>query len=129
MENENDELKKLQAEKEEKDKLLLGVEVALAIISIFAFMGLFLGSLYVIETLQIYLQPIISIILSFVLLFGGVTVCMLIEQKAGYYKCGKCGHKYVPTFNQSMWAPHILRSKYIKCPHCKKRSWNKKVIK
>ena len=129
MENKDDELRKLQTEKEEKDKLLLRVEIALATISIVAFLALFLGSLYIIETLKIYLLPIIIIILAFVLLFGGGTVCMLIEQKAGYYKCGRCEHKYVPTFNQSMWAPHILRTKYMKCPHCKKRSWNKKVIK
>ena len=51
-----------------------------------------------------------------------------IEQTAGYYECQKCHHKYIPTFSSVLWAMHINRTRYMKCPKCNQRSWQKKVI-
>lgn len=51
-----------------------------------------------------------------------------IEQKAGYYVCSKCGHKYIPAYNSVFCAMHINRTRYMKCPKCNKRSWQKKVL-
>ncbi|MCH5321791.1 MAG: DNA-binding protein, partial [Eubacterium sp.] len=51
-----------------------------------------------------------------------------IEQTAGYYECNNCHYKYVPTYKSVFFAMHINRTRYMKCPKCKKRSWNKKVI-
>ncbi len=51
-----------------------------------------------------------------------------IEQKAGYYECKNCGHIYTPTYGQVFIAMHVNRTRYMKCPHCGKRSWQKKVI-
>ena len=56
-------------------------------------------------------------------------IALKIEQTAGYYECQKCGHKYIPTFNSVMWAMHFGRTRYMKCPECNKRSWQKKVLK
>ena len=46
-----------------------------------------------------------------------------------YYKCEKCGHKYIPTYNSMLWSMHMGRIRYIQCPNCHKKSWNKKVLK
>ena len=43
-------------------------------------------------------------------------------------KCSKCGYKYVPTNKQMLLSMHIGRTRYMKCPKCNKKSWNKKVI-
>lgn len=51
-----------------------------------------------------------------------------IEQKAGYYECQCCKHRYVPTFRQVLAAPHYGRTRKMKCPECGKRSWQKKVL-
>ena len=51
-----------------------------------------------------------------------------IEQVAGYYECGKCGHKYVPSYGSASKAMHIGRTRYMKCPNCGKSSWQKKVM-
>ena len=51
-----------------------------------------------------------------------------IEQKAGYYECQKCHHRYVPTYRQTNLSMHIGRTRYMKCPECGKRSWQKKVL-
>jgi len=52
-----------------------------------------------------------------------------IEQIAGYYECKECHHKYVPTYWTTNLAPHMGRTRYMKCPKCGKRSWQKKVLK
>ncbi len=51
-----------------------------------------------------------------------------IEQKAGYYACQSCGHRYVPTYWQTNLAPHTGRTRYMKCPACGKRTRQKKVL-
>jgi DNA-directed RNA polymerase subunit RPC12/RpoP len=51
-----------------------------------------------------------------------------IEQTAGYYQCRKCGHKHVPKYKSVFWAMHAGRTRYMKCPKCGEKSWQKKVI-
>lgn len=51
-----------------------------------------------------------------------------IEQKAGYYECQKCHDRHVPTYWQTNLAPHIGRTRYIKCPACGKWSYQRKVL-
>ena len=51
-----------------------------------------------------------------------------IEQTAGYYECQMCHNKYIPTFSSVLWSMHINRTRYMKCPKCNKRSWQKKII-
>lgn len=78
----------------------------------------------------------IAIVLKILIIIFGATnliialcVCFFIEAKVGFYKCGRCGHLYIPTFNQIMWSMHMGRTRYMKCPKCKHRSWNKKTTK
>ena len=73
--------------------------------------------------------------LRITVILGGVLVTVLtcimalkIEQIAGYYECAKCGHKYVPSFKNVLMAPHMGRTRKMKCPRCGKKSWHKKVI-
>lgn len=58
----------------------------------------------------------------------GVAFALRIEKDAGYYECDKCHHKYIPTYKQVLWAMHVGRTRYMKCPKCNKKSWNKKTI-
>ena len=71
---------------------------------------------------------VLILIFGFVNLFVAVWFSIVIETKAGFYECGKCGHKYVPEYKQVLWSMHMGRTRYMKCPECKKRSWNKKRI-
>jgi DNA-directed RNA polymerase subunit RPC12/RpoP len=73
--------------------------------------------------------------LRVVLIFGGLVpffiallFCTRIEQKAGYYECAKCNHRYIPGYLTVLFAMHINRTRYMKCPKCGKRSWQSKVI-
>ena len=52
-----------------------------------------------------------------------------LEVSVGAYKCKKCGHEIVPTYNQALWAMHCGTTRYLKCPNCNRRTWCKKVLK
>jgi ssDNA-binding Zn-finger/Zn-ribbon topoisomerase 1 len=44
------------------------------------------------------------------------------------YKCEKCGHAYVPKYKSVFLSMHAGRTRYMKCPKCNEKSWQKKVI-
>lgn len=125
--NENSEklLLEMVKQKEESDKRLLSLEILIGILSII----ILLGFTFVASFLNMPDWMRICLILAG--LIPCIIGCMFglrIEQIAGYYKCKKCGHKYVPTYSSVLWAPHINRTRYMRCPQCHKKSWQKKVI-
>ena len=114
-------------QKEESDKRLLKAEIVFGIIGTLLFVGLVLVGAYVIYKSIIWLG--ISMIVVGTLEFLTMAFFALrIEQKAGYYECKECGHRYTPTYGQVLFAMHVNRTRYMKCPHCGKRSWQKKVV-
>ena len=112
-------------QKEQKDKQLLSLEIFIGIlVSIILFTCVFVASFAKIE--EIY--RLLLIVVGFIPFIIGIVYCLRIEQTAGYYECEKCHHKYIPTFKSVLWAMHINRTRYLKCPKCEKKSWNKKVL-
>ena len=112
-------------QKEQSDKKMLRLEIVVGYISSITFLiSIFVAS-------YIEMQNWIKILL---ITFGIITFaigmynCIKIEQTAGYYECAKCHHKYVPKYSSVLWSMHINRTRYMKCPKCNQRSWQKKVI-
>ena len=129
MEKYNEKTEKLLIElvkqKEEADKRLLSLEVVIGIISsLFLFSMVFVASFVEMQDLI----RIALIVFGFLVFIVGVAYAIRIEQVAGYYECKKCGHKYIPTYNSVLWSMHMGRTRYMKCPHCGEKSWQKKVI-
>ena len=71
---------------------------------------------------------VILIVTGIILFATGIAYAIRIEQTAGYYECARCGHRYVPDYSSVLWAMHVNRTRYMRCPECKQRSWQKKVI-
>lgn len=69
----------------------------------------------------------ILIILGFILFIVGVSFCIKIETEAGKYQCKHCGYLYVPKYSAVYLAPHFGRTRYMSCPKCHKKSWQKKI--
>lgn len=88
------------------------------------FIVLIIMSVYLIKDQPI---KIFVFILAFLFLITGVSIALKIETEEGYYECQKCHHKYVPSYQQVYFAMHLGRTRYMKCPHCQKRSWQKKI--
>ena len=120
---------KMIKEKEESDKRLLNLEIVLGITgTLFLLAMLFTGILgYQYLGLPLWAM-ILMMSVGFVVFMVTILFCVLIEQKAGYYECKECHQTFVPTYLQVLFAPHINRTRYMKCPHCGKRAYQKKVI-
>lgn len=112
-------------EKEQADARLLTLEIVMGVVSVTLCLALISISNFIPMSDWLRLVIIgISMVFLFIIAF-----CLLkIEQVAGYYECKHCHHKYVPTFNSVLWAMHMGRTRYMKCPKCNKNSWQKKVI-
>ena len=71
---------------------------------------------------------ILLFILAFAFLIVGVSFALKIEAETGYYECQKCHNKYVPKYSSVYFAMHLGTTRYMKCPKCNKKSWQKKVM-
>ena len=112
-------------QKEQADKRLLCVEVFIGITATVVLFAMVLLAAFVQMSngLRISLM-----VLGFILFFAGCFYALRIEQVAGYYACKECGHRYVPTYKTVNLAPHMGRSRHMRCPECGKKSWHKKVL-
>ncbi len=112
-------------QKEESDKRLLSIEIAIGVlISIIFFTLVFIASFVEMKD-WLRITLILTGFIPFIIM---TPFAIRIEQTAGYYECQKCHHKYIPTYSSVLWAMHINRTRYMKCPKCNQRSWQKKVI-
>ncbi len=129
MENYNKELENnlldMIKQKEQADKRLLSTEIFIGITATVVLFALIFVAAFVQMPNGV---RITLIVFGFVLFLAGCFYALQIEQVAGYYTCKECGHQYVPTYRAVAMAPHVSRTRYMRCPRCKKTSWQKKVI-
>ena len=112
-------------QKEEADKKMLRLEIVIGYISSITFLILVFVASYI--EMQDWIR-ILLITFGLITFAIGVGNCIKIEQTAGYYECSKCHHKYIPTYSSVLWSMHVNRTRYMKCPKCNQKSWQKKVI-
>ena len=112
-------------QKEASDKRLLFMEVLVGIICVAVLLALCIIAAYV--EMEEWLR-VVLILVGFLPLLIATPFMLKIEQTAGYYECKECGNKYIPEYGSVFMAMHYGRTRYMKCPKCGKRSWQKKVI-
>ena len=110
---------------EEKNRQMLRAEYWIALPAVLA--GLVMVFVASFVEMPPWLRTVL-IAFALVMIFAVAFIAVGIEQKAGYYECQKCGHRYVPTYWQTNLAQHAGRTRYMKCPRCGKRSWQRKVL-
>ena len=112
-------------QKEQSDNRLLKMEIVIGVLAgLILFILIFVASFVeMADWLRILL--IITGLIPFMI---GILFAIRIEQTAGYYECQKCHHKYIPTYSSVLWSMHMNRTRYMKCPKCNQKSWQKKVI-
>ena len=118
-------LLELKKQKEDSDRSMLRLELIIGYISSISFLVLIFVASFI-EMSSIV--RILLIILGSIIFAIGVTNAVKIEQTAGYYECGKCHYKYIPSYNSVLFSMHYGRTRYMKCPKCNEKSWNKKVL-
>lgn len=112
-------------QKEQADKRLLFLEIVVGIsATVIMFALVFLATFVQMAS---WLR-VVLLAFGFALFFAGCFYALRIEQVAGYFACKECGHRYVPTYKAVNMAPQMFGIRYMKCPECGKKSWQKKVL-
>ena len=128
MENKNQtELETQQSSEEQKakNKRLLIKEEIMGLSAIVVLLAL---------TFAVPFLPIaewIRVVILIIAVIAFFVICLFalkFEQKAGFYECEKCKHRYVPKYLKVLMAMHVGRTRYMRCPKCGKTSWQKKVL-
>lgn len=116
----------MKNELDEKNKMMLRMEYVISIPVIISALLIVLLAAYIdMPIVCRVLLIVFAVLMVFVMAFIAVSI----EQKAGYYECQHCHHRYIPTYWQVNLAMHVGRTRYMKCPECGKRSWQKKVLR
>ncbi|MBO5315996.1 MAG: helix-turn-helix transcriptional regulator [Clostridia bacterium] len=113
-------------QKEEADRMLLFLELLVGAVCVAVMLATVAFASFV--DMEEWLR--ITLILIGLAPFLAFAPFMIkIEQTAGYYVCKECGYKYVPTYSSVFMAMHTGRTRYMKCPKCGKKSWQKKIVR
>lgn len=115
----------LKEQKKENDKEFLKLEIFIGLALSIVFLFLIFIAAY------IEMEPILRVLIiicALVIFIAGVFSAIKIEQIAGYYECQKCHHRYIPSFKGVLLGMHMNRTRYMRCPKCNEKSWNKKVL-
>ena len=120
-----DNLLDMVRQKEQSDKRFLRMELLTGILCLIPL----IVSIFIVTLVPMEEWIATVILFSCILpLFIATPFMIKIEQSAGYYECAECDHRYVPTYKSVFFAAHMHTTRYMRCPKCGKKSWQKKVL-
>ena len=118
-------LLEMREREEHASRSMLTLEWVIAFIATFAMLGFIMLAAFV-EMPEWLVGVLVG---TGIFIFAvGMYFGLKIETEAGYYACPNCDERYVPTFWNVLWAPHFGRTRWMRCPHCGKRGYHKKVL-
>ena len=115
----------LVKEKEKADKRLLAIEIIMGSVAVTVMLVLCCFAAY--APMEEWLR-ILLIVIGMAPIVILTPFMVRIEQTAGYYECKHCGNRYIPKYRSVFCSMHRGRTRYMKCPKCNKKSWQKKVV-
>ena len=118
-------LLELQRREAEQNKKLLTLETVIAGSATVNYLVMIFAAIFGVEAL---LWRLALIVVGLVILVVAIVYALRIEHDAGYYECPNCGARYIPTMRAVVMAPHVGRSRRMKCPRCGQRGYHKKVL-
>ena len=71
---------------------------------------------------------VLLVVLSSITFIISLIVAILMDFDAGDYECKKCGKRFKPTLGAYILGAHTLTKRYLKCPHCGKKSFCKRRL-
>ena len=115
-----DKNQELLSEEAKHNRSLLSIEYTIGAITLL----MFFVSVFIASFADMTDNSRLFIIVSSTIFVALISLVLLkIEQIAGYYKCDKCQHTYIPSYKLMFFAPHFGRTRYLKCPECGKKSF------
>lgn len=118
-------LLELQKQEELNNKKLLMLENVIGYTSSIAFLVMIFAASFAVENIWWRLVLIVAGMAIFVV---GIIYAIKLEHDAGYYECPHCQAKYVPSMKAVVFAPHVGRSRKMRCIRCNQKGYHKKVL-
>lgn len=114
----------LAKEKEESKKKIILAHIVVVLVMISSItMILLSGYLEMPEWLRVIL-----IVISIVVIAGGIGVACVLDMDAGTFECKHCKARFQPTAGAYIKGSHTPTTRYLKCPQCGKSSYCKKRL-
>ena len=118
-------LLELQRQEAEQNKKLLSLETVIAASATVNYLVMIFAAGFAVEMRAWRLALVRT---GLAILVAAIAYALRIEHDAGCYECPHCGARYIPTMRAVVLAPHIGRSRSMKCPRCGQRGYHKKVL-
>lgn len=120
----------LKSENEKYAKRLLRSEAYIIVVGVVASLAIIIaGTIIALKNGENDPLAIVLIVSGCVIVVAAALIGLGIEVKTGYYECAECGHIYKPSsLLKTAFAIHMNTTRYMKCPKCGKRCWQKKVL-
>ena len=118
-------LLELQRQEAEQNKKLLSLETVIAGSATANYLVMVFAAIFAVEMLVWRLVLFGTGLAVFVV---AIAYALRIEHDAGYYECPHCGMRYIPTMRAVVLAPHVGRSRKMKCPRCGQRGYHRKGL-
>lgn len=106
-------------------KLKYTISTISAIVTILITLGLILLAGFVIEEVWI---KILVCVMSVLLVVSNIALILLVAVNTEVYECCHCGEKFVQTMREYLMGAHTMKKRYLRCPYCHKKGWNKCYI-
>ena len=112
------------------DKTRPKTKIIIATISfILTFLFVIATTLYVGFTDMPTWFKILIIALAYAMVFAQIFMCVLVAVSVEIFECSECGKQFVPTLSAYILGPHTFTRRYLKCPYCGKKRWNKSNLR
>ncbi len=95
---------------------ILTVLSALAIVLIASFINI-----------DIWLR-LVMIGIALICVGNNIAVILIVAVSTEVFECANCKETFVPTLKEYIMSAHTLKRRYLKCPRCGKKSWNKSKV-
>ena len=120
----------LKSENEKYAKRLLRSEADIVVVGVVASLAMIIaGTIIALKNGENDPLAVVLIVSGCVIVVAAALIGLGIEVKTGYYECAECGHIYKPSsLLKTAFAIHMNTTRYMKCPKCGKRCWQKKVL-
>lgn len=120
----------LKSENEKYAKRLLRSEAYIVVVGVVASLAMIIaGTIIALKNGENDSLAVVLIVSGCVIVVAAALIGLGIEVKTGYYECAECGHIYKPSsLLKTAFAIHMNTTRYMKCPKCGKRCWQKKVL-
>lgn len=116
----------MRKQEEQANKRLMSAEYFLVTLAIVASLAMIIvGGLIAAEN---WIAAAVLCSLGALIIISAIVYGLKIEHEAGYYECPECKERYVPSMKAIVLAPHYGTTRKMRCPHCHKRGYHKKVM-